>query len=83
MEYDLSEYAAGQIVVLYEGITASELGEQVTFTLKKDGVKIGNTFTVSPNAYLYLISTTNTDASTVALAKAIYAYGKSATEYAK
>ena len=81
-KYDLSEYEAGTIVVLYEGITAAELSESVTFTLKKDGAEVGKTLTLSPNAYLYLAAA-NLDANTATLAKAIYAYGKAAKAYAK
>ena len=82
-EFDLSERAAGDIVVLVDGITASELGESITFTFRKNGEQIGKTLTVTPNAYLYLASTTLQDANATTLAKAIYDYGKKASAYAK
>ena len=82
-EYDLTGREAGDIVLLYEGITASALDDTITFTFKKGGEQIGKTLTVTPNAYLYLASTTFTDTNTIALAKAIYAYGKQASVYAK
>ena len=82
-EYDLTGSTAGDIVLLYEDITASELGDTVTFTFVKNGAQIGRTLTVTPNAYLYLASTTLPDTNATTLAKAIYAYGKQASAYAK
>lgn len=82
-EYNLSDYEKvdGEITILYEGITASELGEEITFSLKKDGAIVGKTLTLTPNAYLYRL-TANADANLVTLAKATYAYGVSAKAYA-
>ena len=83
-EFVLSDYANenGEIVVIYDNITASELGDIITFTVKKDGTAIGKTLTVSPNAYLYRLTATNNGAHLVTLAKATYAYGVAAKNYA-
>ena len=66
--------------VYFDGISANELGTDVTFTLVKNGEVIGRTLTYNANAYLYRISIAE-DEALAALAKAIYAYGKSAAIY--
>ena len=83
-EMDLSSYENnnGEIVVIYDNITAGELGDTITFTVKKNGESIGKTLTVSPNAYLYRLAATNNNADLVTLAKATYAYGIAAKAYA-
>ena len=66
--------------VYFDGILASELDTDVTFTLLKDGKQIGKSLTYSANAYLYRISISE-DAALADLAKAIYAYGAAAKAY--
>ncbi|MBR2612000.1 MAG: hypothetical protein IKC72_02920, partial [Clostridia bacterium] len=76
---DLSTLAFkdNKATIYYDNITASELDTDVTFTLVRDGVTVGQALTYSANAYLYRISVGENEAL-ANLARAIYAYGKSA-----
>ena len=82
--YDLDAYTAkgGVITFTLENITATDLGEDITFTLKS-GTTVTGTLTMSANAYLYRIQQANTSTALTTLARAIYAYGKAADSYAK
>ena len=82
--YDLDAYTAkgGVVTFTLENITATDLGEDITFTLKS-GTTVTGTLTMSANAYLYRIQQANTSTALTTLARAIYAYGKAADSYAK
>lgn len=79
---DLStlSFKDNKATIYYDNITASELDTDVTFALVRDGVTVGQTLTYSANAYLYRISLSQ-DEALANLAKALYAYGKSAKAY--
>ena len=80
--YSLADYAVedGQLTFYYKGIVATELDEEISFTLKSGDTVLG-TLTVSANAYLYCANNMS-DALTVAIARALYAYGQAAELYA-
>jgi hypothetical protein len=80
--YNLAHYTAkdGIITIVYDGILAGELDEDVTFTLMLGDEVVGKTLTVNANAYLYRAST-GENANLATLAKALYAYGMSAKAY--
>lgn len=80
--YNLADYTAkdGIITIVYDGILANELDEDVTFTLMLGDEVVGKTLTVNANAYLYRAST-GENANLATLAKALYAYGASAKAY--
>ena len=80
--YNLDEYTAngGIITIVYDGIMADDLDEDVTFTLTLGEEVVGKTLTVNANSYLYRTSIGN-DVNLATLAKALYAYGVCAKNY--
>lgn len=82
--YALDGYTAkgGVVTFILENVTATDLGKDITFTLKSGTATIG-TLTMSANAYLYRIQQANTSTKLTTLARAIYAYGKAAESYTK
>ena len=68
-------------VVYFNGLTAAELDESITFTLVQDGAQIGASITLSANAYLAALQN-NATSSLSNLTKALYAYGVAADAYA-
>ena len=72
----------GYYVVYYNGLVASELDEQITVTVMKDGEAIGQTLTLSANAYLAYQQTSGNEAL-ANLVKALYAYGIAANAFAE
>ena len=67
-------------VVYFNELMATELSDEITFTLQKNGEQIGKSLTMSANAYLYNASN-GSDANLATLAKALYAYGVAAKAY--
>lgn len=67
-------------VLYYNGLIASELDERITLTLLRDGVEIGESLTLTANAYLAKLAEGESAALTN-LAKALYAYGVAADIY--
>ena len=67
-------------VVYYNGLIASELDESVTFTLVQNGEQIGKSLTLTANAYLAALQTSENTAL-ASLTKALYAYGVAANIY--
>ena len=83
--FNLDDYTAdenGIITIVYDGILANELDTVVTFTMMDGEEAVGKVLTVNANSYLYRVSV-GTDAKLASLAKALYAYGVSAKNYAK
>ena len=80
--YDLSSYTAGKMIVIdYEGITATELGDDITFVLM-DGEQEITSITFSANSYLYRAdSYVESNPTLAALARVIYRYGEAAKKY--
>ena len=68
-------------VVYFNGLTASELDESITFTLVKDGEAIGQSITLTANIYLAALQASGKE-KLVNLVKALYAYGVVANAYA-
>ena len=68
-------------VVYYNGLIASELDESVTFTLLQNGEQIGKSLTLTANAYLAALQTSE-NAKLASLTKALYAYGVAANAFA-
>ena len=68
-------------VVYYNGLIASELDESVTFTLVQNGEQIGKSLTLTANAYLAALQTSE-NAKLASLTKALYAYGVAANAFA-
>ena len=68
-------------VVYYNGLIASELDENVTFTLVQNGEQVGKSLTLTANAYLAALQT-STNANLANLTKALYAYGVAANAFA-
>ena len=82
--FNLDDYTAdenGIITIVYDGILANELDTVVTFTMMDGEEAVGKVLTVNANSYLYRVSV-GTDAKLASLAKALYAYGVSAKNYA-
>ena len=67
--------------ITYNALTASELDEELTFTLVKDGAAIGTAIALSANTYLSKLETSENTALSN-LVKALYAYGVCANAYA-
>ena len=67
-------------IVYYNGLIASDLDEQITFTLVKDSSEVGNSFTLTANAYLAELQTEENEALTN-LVKSLYIYGNMANAY--
>ena len=78
---DPSTAKGGIVYFTLENLTATDLDQEITFTLKS-GATVTGTLTMSANAYLYRIASSE-NAKLATLARAIYAYGKSANAYAK
>ena len=81
--YNVADYTAveGIRVITCGAFSATELDEDVTFTLRR-GDEVLGTLTVDANAYLYRASN-STEENLAPLAKAIYAYGVAAEAYSK
>jgi hypothetical protein len=82
--YNLDDYTAkdGIITIVYDGILANELDTKVTFTLMDGEEVVGKVLTANINAYLARVCD-GADANLATLAKALYAYGESAKNYAQ
>ena len=70
----------GDTVVVYYDLYATELDENVTFTLTKDGAQVGKALTTSINTYLAKQQNSE-NAALATLVRAIYAYGVAAEAY--
>ena len=70
----------GCYVVYYNGLIASELSENITFTLVKNGEQVGEAFTFSANTYLARLADGD-DEKLAGIAKALYLYSLAAQNY--
>jgi hypothetical protein len=73
--------AGDYYVVYYNGLIASELDENVTFALVQNGEQNGKSLTLTANAYLAALQTSENVALS-SLTKALYAYGVAAKAFA-
>ena len=77
--------ANGTYKITYSKISVEEFDTELSFQVYEDDTAVGNALTYSVATYVKTVSddTTNYNANTIALAKAVYAYGNAAKDYDK